>query len=71
MAEKKSLSFELHEGGTHTMPAKGDHMHVEAHEDGYTTHSAHYGKMHGPHEHKTMGALKKHMGDCMDGECEV
>ena len=52
----------------------GDHMHVEQHEGGYTTHSMHDGKMHGPETHKNMGALKKHMATCMpeDGDdCAV
>lgn len=52
----------------------GDHMHIEQNEDGgYTTHSIHDGQMHGPEEHATMGALKKHIANCMpeDGECEM
>ena len=49
--------------------AEGDHMHIEGHEDGYTTHSVHDGKVHGPEEHKTMGELKRHVADCMDGDC--
>ena len=49
----------------------GDHMHIHEHEEGYTSHHVHEGKTPvGPHEHATMGALKKHVADCMDGECE-
>jgi len=49
----------------------GGHMHVHEHEDGWTSHHVHDGgEPVGPHEHETMPALKKHVGGCMDGECE-
>lgn len=48
----------------------GDHMHIEGHEHGYTTHSIHDGKMHGPEEHSNMQALKRHVGHCMGDDCE-
>jgi hypothetical protein len=49
--------------------ATGDHMVIEGHEDGYTSHGIHDGKMHGPEEHSTMRGLKSQVTDCMDGDC--
>jgi hypothetical protein len=47
--------------------SEGDHMHVLSHDDGYTTHHVMEGKtVEGPHEHKTMRELKKHVSECMD-----
>jgi hypothetical protein len=48
--------------------ATDDHMHIHGHEDGFTTHHMVDGKTHGPHHHETMGALKRHVADTMDGE---
>lgn len=49
----------------------GDHMHIHGHEDGFTTHSAHDGEAHGPEHHKNISEVKRHMADCLDGECEA
>lgn len=49
----------------------GDHFHVHGHEDGFTTHHMpEGGAPHGPMEHKTIGAAKQQMAECMNGECE-
>ena len=53
------------------MPKSGDHMMITAHEDGYTTQSSHDGKMHGPEQHATMGQLRRHVSDCLEGDCSV
>ena len=51
------------------MHSADDHMHVLGHEDGYTTHHVlEGGAVKGPHEHATMGALKKHMSAVMDND---
>lgn len=47
----------------------GDHMHIHAHEDGYTTHHVvEGGKVEGPHEHATERELKRHISECMGDE---
>src|ERR1700690_884061 len=48
---------------------EGDHVHVHAHEDGFTTHHVKDGgKVQGPHESKTLAAVKKHLSDVVDEE---
>ena len=50
--------------------ATGDHMHIHGHDNGFTTHHVMEDgkKVAGPHEHKTVGALKKHVGKVMDND---
>lgn len=49
--------------------AEGDHMHIQGHDEGYTTHHVKEGgKVQGPNEHKTMGAAKKAVAEAMDSE---
>ena len=66
MADGKAANFGKEMAKAHP---EGDHMWIHGHEDGWTTHSVHDGVPHGPEQHKTMGALKKHVAECMDGEC--
>ena len=47
----------------------GDHLHIHGHEDGFTTHHVSDGSaVQGPVEHKTMGAVKKHVAAVMDAD---
>jgi hypothetical protein len=49
----------------------GDHMHIHGHDEGYTTHHLmEDGEVKGPHEHKNMGALKKHVAATMDCDAD-
>jgi hypothetical protein len=45
----------------------GDHMHIEGHDSGFTTHHVMEGKrVQGPSEHKSVGELKRHVAEVMD-----
>jgi len=49
--------------------AEGDHMHIQGHDDGYTSHSVAEGaRVKGPVEHAKMSALKQHVGKVMDDD---
>lgn len=49
-------------------PAEADHMHVAANEDGFVTHHVvEGGKVQGPHEHKTVRELKRHISSAICG----
>ena len=49
----------------------GDHMHIEGHEDGFTTHQVKDGgRVKGPHDHKNLKELKKAMSQFFDEEGE-
>ena len=51
------------------MHGQGDHMHIEGHDEGYTSHHVKEGKkVQGPHDHKTMRELKRHVAETMDEE---
>lgn len=51
------------------MHGQNDHMSIEGHDTGFTTHHVLEGKkVQGPHEHKTMRELKRHVAETMDTE---
>lgn len=50
------------------MHAEGDHVVAEGHDEGYSVHGVHDGEMHSS-EHENLGAAKRQMGDCVNGEC--
>jgi hypothetical protein len=49
--------------------SRGDHVVIEGHDEGYTTHGVHDGESH-TSEHKTMNSAVRSVRDCMGGECE-
>ena len=51
--------------------APNDHVHVEGHEDGFTSHSVREGaRVQGPHDHKNLRELKRSMSQFFDEEGE-
>lgn len=55
----------------HRLHGQDDAMHIHGHGDGYTTHhTIDGGKVQGPHNHKTIHELKRHIQDAMEGEGE-
>jgi len=67
--EHKSIGAALMHIAKHH--AVNDHMHVEGHEDGFTTHHVREGgRVQGPHDHKNLRELKQHLVKFFDEEGE-